>query len=110
MKTPDILSSLVEMVEEAYRTDCHADSSDVVKPCFVRACMALSNIGFQQRDRYMQLTAMGLASWSESERDDFYQQYEVRYAIMQLANDPPASWPQPQAEENEEEPEEEPAE
>lgn len=94
MKNADILTSLVDMVEEAYRTDCHI-ASGVVHKHFVVACLALANTGFQGQGRFEQLAAMGLSTWTEQERTDFYNEYEVRWGIMKLVNDPPTSWPAP---------------
>lgn len=98
MKNADILTSLVDMVEDAYKLPCHCEpGTSVVRKHFVVACLALANIGFQERERYEQLAAMGLASWTEPEREAFYSEYEVRYSIMKLVNDPPENWPAPRA-------------
>lgn len=108
MKNADILTSLVDMVEEAYRLPCHLEEgTSIARKHWVVACLALSNIGFQERERYEQLAAMGLSTWTEAEREAFYNEYEVRYSIMKLVSDPPNEWPQPLSEEPEEGPEEE---
>lgn len=115
MKNADILTSLVDMVEDAYKLPCHCEpGTSVVHKHFVIACLALANIGFQQKDRYEKLAAMGLSTWTVAEREAFYNEYEVRYSIMKMVDDPPTDWPQPRVpeapEEDPEAPEEEPEE
>ncbi len=106
MKNADILTSLTELVEETYKLPCHCEpGTSVVHKYWVVACLALANIGFQGRERYEQMASMGLASWTEAEQEAFYNEYEVRYSIMKLVNDPPASWPAPIQPETPEEPE-----
>lgn len=111
MKNVDILTSLVDMVEEAYKLPCHCEpGTSVVHKHFVVACLALANVGFQQKGRYEQLAAMGLSTWTAQDREDFYNEFEVRYSIMKLVSDPPAEWPQPKPDpvEEPEDPEEDP--
>lgn len=116
MKNADIITSLTEMVEEAYKLPCHCEpGTSVVHKHFVVACLALANIGFQERERYEQMAAMGLSSWTEPEREAFYNEYEVRWSIMKMVDNPPAEWPQPKPDpveepEDPEEPEEDPEE
>lgn len=107
MKNADILTSLVDMVEDAYQIPCHCDDvTQVVHKHWIVACLALADVGFQQKERYEQLTAMGLSTWTEAEREALYNEYNVRYSIMKMVDNPPASWPAPISAEPDPEPEE----